>query len=100
MRILVKYPKCPAHVESINNNLEGFQKLIGGYIEAVSFGNITVICDEEGRFKGRPFNTTINDVEFYGKIAFVGVDGDEFADLTPEAQAYLMTYYSYLFEEG
>lgn len=63
----------------IFNELSEFQRLVGGYIEAVTLASdLVVLCDEEGRLKNYPFNCSIFGVSFVGTIVFVGVtlDGD------------------------
>lgn len=76
----------PQHT-SIANNLKNLQNYVGGYIETVTFstgfGNLTVICNEEGRLRGLPHNCKIGNVDFVGDIIIVGADLDtgEFTDL-------------------
>lgn len=98
IKALVKLPKFPAHIEYVENTLEGLQKLVRGQIETVMFEpGWCVICDEEGRIKCRFRNCTINDIDFVGKIAFVGVEGEEFTDF--ELTEEFKEKYSFLFEE-
>ena len=40
------------------------------------------ICDEEGRLKDKPYNVELLGVPFFGTVLAVGVNGEEFADLT------------------
>lgn len=83
IKTLVKGPKCPAHIEYVDNTLEGLQGLIRGYIESVTFEpGWCVLCDKDGIAKRRYRNCEIEGVQFVGKIAIVGVDGDEFTDFT------------------
>lgn len=76
----------PVHT-SIANNLKNLQAYVGGYIETVTlstgFGNLCVICNEEGRLRGLPHNCKIGNVDFVGDIIIVGADLDtgEFTDL-------------------
>lgn len=98
IKTLVKLPKFPAHYEFVENTLEAMQKVVGGYIETVTFKNgLCIICDEEGRIKARPYNCEIEGVEFYGKIMIVGIEGDEFASFTHEKE--LKKRYPHLWEE-
>lgn len=70
------------YVTNVSNSLENLQRFVGGYIETWSpFSNWTVICNEEGRLNGLPYNCTIMGQDFYGDILIAGVDGDEFADI-------------------
>ena len=87
MKVLVKPAGCPACVIHVDNTLEAFPQLIGGYIEVVTPRNESgwcVVCDEEGRIKRRIQNCKIGGIDFVGKIAIVGVKDDDFTDITPE----------------
>ena len=84
---LIKRPgEIPRHV-NVSNSLEALQKNVGGYIETVTLNsplthrNLVLICDEEGRLKGKPYNCNIFGIDFVGEILIVGQDGEEFADL-------------------
>ena len=74
---------CPADKPPcrmwIDNTLEAMQKLVGGYIEAVTRGDYAIICNEEGRLKGLKQNRSRPD--FVGDIFFVGVNDDKFESL-------------------
>lgn len=82
--VAVKEPMKPLVFTEIDNDLETLQGIVGGWIEAVPFGDMVVICDEEGRLKGRAPNVKIAGIEFVGTIVIAGTDGDEFASLPKE----------------
>lgn len=66
---------------AISPTLKNLQNTVGGHIETFTFArNATIICNEEGRLLGLPYNCSILDVDFVGPIVFAGVDGDEFTD--------------------
>ena len=79
---LVKRPgEIPRHV-NLSNSLEALQRNVGGYIKVVPLTqDLVVICDEEGRLKGKPYNCRIAGVDYVGEIIMCGVDGEEFSDL-------------------
>ena len=82
MRVLIKEPHEAARFEEIDNELAALQQAVGGYIETVTpFTNLTIICDEEGRLKGKPYNCRICNVDFVGTVLLAGVDKDEFTDV-------------------
>lgn len=85
--VLIKEPgKSPRHVW-ISNTLENLQKTVGGYIETVTlFSDLVIICDEEGRLKGKAPCCTVCGVDLVGTIIFAGVEGDEFSDLPADYQ--------------
>ena len=83
MRALVKEPGKTAVIRDIENELKELQRIVGGYIETVTLtSDAVVICNEEGRLSGLPYNCEICGVDFVGTIALVGVKGDEFTDLS------------------
>ena len=66
---------------SIQNTLEALQEAVGGRIETVRlFEDACVVCDEEWRLKGKPYNNILG-VEFGGTVLLVGVNGEEFCDV-------------------
>jgi len=95
MRVIIKEPGKAGHVIEVKNELEELQRIVGGYIEAVPlFPNLVVICNEDGRLQGLPYNCEICGIIFVGTILLAGVDGPEFddvpmefADLIEEVQA-------------
>lgn len=82
IRVISKRPGCPPRSVWVSNTLENLQTAVGGYIETVKLAtDMCVVCNEEGRLKGKPYNCTIAGVDFVGDILLVGVKGEEFADL-------------------
>lgn len=85
MKAIIKEPGKKPRITEIENNLAALQKAVGGYIETVTFAeNCCIICNEEGRLQGLPYNLTFCGGSFVGTILFIGVAGDEFADLSKE----------------
>ena len=83
MKVIIKRP-CDQFGEeaTIPNTLKALQEAVGGYIETVTLcSDLVVICDEEGRIKGKPHCCNIGGVDFCGTVILAGVDGDEFADI-------------------
>lgn len=76
--VIVKEPGRKAYPCNIENTLEAFQKLVGGYIETVRFSKeLIVICNEEGRILGLPGNIC----GLCGTLVFCGTKGDAFAGI-------------------
>lgn len=68
-------------VLEIPNTLEALQEAVGGYIEVVRiFSEIVLICDEEGRIKGKSINPYSNDIR--GDFILCGTAGEEFRSLS------------------
>ena len=80
--VAIKRPGMAPYRTNISNTLENLQRTVGGYIETVTLcDDLVVICNEEGRLKGLPYNCEICGVKFVGDIIICGVKEDEFADL-------------------
>ena len=79
--VAVKKPRKDVYYEIIDNTLEALQEIVGGWIEVVPFGDKVVICDEEGRLKGKEPNCSIAGVSFVGTIVVAGTDGENFTSL-------------------
>lgn len=90
MRALRKNPGEAWEAIEVENGLKPLQDAVGGYLESFTFAeDACVLCDEEGRLKGKPYNVTVCGVPFVGTILIVGVDGENFADLTEQQEATL-----------
>ena len=84
MRVIKKEPGKFPEVVDIQNTLEALQEAVGGYIEVFPVAtDLVILCDEEGRIDGKPFNCNLCGTDFCGTILFVGVDGPEFTDIDP-----------------
>lgn len=92
MKAILKNPGERPKLIDIDNTLEALQDTVGGYIETITFASdACIICDEDGRHKGLPFNCKLCGQTFVGPVLIVGVDGDEFTDLyRPECVARLL----------
>ena len=83
IKVIIKRPGEAAFEARIANELETLQKWVGGYIEtyALTYNPaVIVICNEEGKLLGLPYNCRIAGEHFAGTILLVGVAGEEFAD--------------------
>lgn len=79
--IIKKVGKAPEIVE-IENTLEAMQKVVGGYIELVPVRTgCVMICNEEGRMTGLPYNFTLGTNHIVGDVFFTKPNGAEFTDL-------------------
>ena len=95
LKCIIKRPDEEfGHVTSISDTLRNLQKTVGGYIECVTLNSFTItekgevsntrlviICDEEGRLKGKPHNCAVSGIDFCGDIIVIGAYGEEFADI-------------------
>ena len=82
IKVYAKRPGQPPKSVWVTNSLKNLQNYVGGYIEAVTLAeDCAIICNEEGRILGLPHNCNVAGVDFVGDILFVGVNGEEFADM-------------------
>ena len=44
------------------------------------FTDAAIICNEEGKLRGMPFNGRLLGEDFVGPLIFVGIDGEDFDD--------------------
>lgn len=85
MKAIRKKPGCAPEVIEVENTLKALQDEVGGYIETVTIASdAVVICNEEGRLCGLPYNCLFFGMVFVGTILVVGRSKDEFCDV-PEA---------------
>lgn len=87
MKVFRKEPGKAPELCTIANELDSLQEAVGGHIEVFGFAeDLAIICDEEGKLKGKPFNCELCGEAFVGTILFVGVDGEEFDDVSPRVE--------------
>lgn len=83
LRVLVKRPGLPLRAEVVENTLRSMQELVDGPIECITIASdLALVCNEEGRLLGLSPSVTILGVQFVGPVAFVGVRGEDFMDIT------------------
>lgn len=82
INVIIKEPSKPAKVKAIPNTLEAFQEAVGGYIEVVTIcTDLVIVCNEEGRLRGLPYNCNLFGADFVGPIVIAECKGDEFSSL-------------------
>lgn len=93
IKVLIKRPGEPPRSVWISDTLENLQRTVGGYIEIVTLQRgLVVICDEEGRLKGKPYNCTVGGVSFVGDIVIAGQEGEELTDYPTDFQTIKAAY--------
>ena len=84
MKVIRKRPNEPAEVIDVENTVEGLCAELGGHMEAVTVAeDLAILCDEEGRLKGKEPNVAMPrlGVDFVGTILIVGIAGEDFCDV-------------------
>lgn len=90
LKVIIKRPdERYGHVTYISSSLENLQKTVEGHIQSVTLGLSNVIlCDEEGKLKGKEPNFQIYRPYFrdiiVGTVIVIGTDGEHFTDTTVE----------------
>ena len=81
--VIIKEPgKDPVVEPLFDNTLEAFQEAVGGYIETYPLAEgVCIICNEDGKLLGLPYNMSIFREDFVGTLVAVGTKGEEFASL-------------------
>lgn len=80
--VLIKKPGKNAYRKDIDNTLKSLQREVGGYIEAVTIADgLALICDEEGKLKGKDANFLFCGDCFVGTVILAGTDGEDFVSL-------------------
>ena len=92
MKILVVQPEKVPEEMGISGSLESMQKVVGGLIQAIyPFEEpVALICNEEGKLLGLPWNRALYDDEdnlyeiIAGTFFICGIDSSDFCSLTDE----------------
>lgn len=93
MKILIIEPGKRPRPGDVPNELEKIQRMVGGYIETARCfpDGAVLLCNEEGKIAGLPFNRPLRDDRgkiydcVVGTCIVIGTAGEEFTGLT-EAQ--------------
>jgi len=96
MKIVIKEPDNKPYIKDIEDKLEVWQNIVGGFIEVVNLTNtILIVCNDEGKIKGlNMYFTWRNDI-IVGTVCFVGDDGEEFRGLTENEIFDILHYFDY-----
>jgi hypothetical protein len=78
IRVVVKKAGQSATVEMVEDTLQTYQEIVGGWIEVVECGKgVAMVCNEEGKLDGLKSNLMFPDDIIVGDVLFCGVrDGD------------------------
>ena len=95
MKAIIKKVNESPQIVNIENTLEAMQKAVGGYIEVVRMdNNLLMICDEEGKLKGKPYNFDLGRDIIVGDVLFVQNDGEDFTDLDETNAETVLKYFN------
>lgn len=94
IKILIVKPQKKPYIEVIDNTLEAFQSAVGGYIEVVPIDeNILLVCNEEGRIEGLPFNREVGGCKIVGTFIITSSNAEgDFISLSEEQISKVQNY--------
>lgn len=103
MEVVLVEPGKEARLAEIGADLKSLQAAVGGYIEAAYFfdGPVALICNEEGKIYGLPYNRAVRDEAgkvqdiIAGPFFVCGLGEDDFCSLPPELQAKYLDMFKY-----
>jgi hypothetical protein len=82
IKVIIKKPEDEfGRLVEVENELEVFQSIVGGYIETMGYKNLVIICNEEGKLRGLQPNVVLGRDMLVGTIIVCGASGDEFSDI-------------------
>ena len=86
IKVVQKVVGAEPVITTIANELKALQTAVGGYIETVSFvdgsDEFSIVCDEEGKLKGKEANIRFEDDIIVGNIIIVKIEEDDFISMT------------------
>lgn len=83
MKVIVKKVGREPEVVEIEDRLEVYQEIVGGYIEVFPlWDNILCICNEEGKLNGMLPNIMYGQEIICGDIIFISARGEDFVGLS------------------
>ena len=90
LKVLIVEPGKAPYPAEIPSGLESLQRQVGGLIQALYIDDAALICNEEGKLLGLPFNRPLFDEEgdlydiIAGTFLVVGLTEDDFTTLSDE----------------
>lgn len=90
VKIVLKEPFKKPVVKEVEDTLETWQGLVGGYIGVISFKDCLMIINEEGKLQQLPPNFRYGRDVIVGNAVFVNGIGADFGSLSDEQIQELM----------
>lgn len=79
LKAIVKEPGKEPEEFIVADDYKGLKSIVGGHLESVTVEEgLVVLCDDEGRLKGKPYNCWFDGINFRGTIVVLGSKGEEF----------------------
>ncbi len=85
LKIVYKEVGNKPKVLEVEDTLEKFQELVGGYIETINYKNLVLVCNEEGKLLRMKPNISLGNDYIVGNLVIAGDNKmGEFKSLTDE----------------
>ena len=90
IKVLIVEPGKDPYPKEIPNTLKSLQSQVGGLIQALYLSDAAIICNDEGKLLGLPWNRPLFDEDgnvydvIAGTFLIVGLTEDDFGSLTEE----------------
>ena len=90
MKVLIVEPEKAPYAAEIPTGLKSLQKQVGGLIQALYLADAALICNDEGKLLGLPWNRPLFDEDgnlydiIAGTFLVAGLTEDDFGSLTDE----------------
>ena len=102
--VVHKHPGKEPKLVVVDNELHALQTLVDGYIEIGAYISkglgdaLVIVCDEEGKLKGKVPNVLVDHFTWMdnlvGPVFGAKISEEDFVDLTDEEAEYLMYWLS------
>ena len=85
LHVIAKQPGHAPEMIVVKNDLDEYERLVGGYIECVPWDSEhLLVVNEEGLIQGLPLNFRYLGTPIVGSVFWVGVFDDVFTDVDPD----------------
>lgn len=75
IKAIIKYPDDIGREVVIEDSLDSLRSIVGGHVEYFcSMNDLAIICNEEGKINGMPFNIRFAGEYLFGPLIFAGRD--------------------------
>ena len=84
LRVIIVPVSGAPYESTISNELKDFQRLVGGHIETVGYGEYLLVVNDEGKLNGMHWNPHIMDAydTFCGQVVITKTRGEWFVSLS------------------
>lgn len=79
LKAIVKEPGKEPEEFIVADDYKELKSIVGGHLESVTVEEgLVVLCDDEGRLNGKPYNCWFDGINFVGTIVVLGSKDENF----------------------